>query len=55
MDFDHLDRKQKMANVAYLVKHGCSAKLLEEIKKCDVICANCHRIRTHERGHYLPV
>lgn len=54
MDFDHLDPKQKVANVAYLVKHGCSAKLLEEIKKCDIVCANCHRVRTHERGQYAP-
>ena len=53
MDFDHLDASLKVANVAYLVKQGHSAQLLEEIKKCDVVCANCHRIRTHERG-YAP-
>ena len=22
-------------------------KVLEEIAKCDIVCANCHRIRTH--------
>src|SRR5262249_2796711 len=24
-------------------------RIAEEIAKCDVVCANCHRIRTHER------
>jgi YbgC/YbaW family acyl-CoA thioester hydrolase len=26
--------------------------ILKEISKCDIVCANCHRIRTQERGNY---
>ena len=28
---------------------GSEGALKEEIEKCDVVCANCHRIRTHRR------
>lgn len=46
MDFDHKDPVQKRANVGTLIS-GTTARLLEEIAKCDVVCANCHRVRTH--------
>ena len=44
MDFDHWDPTQKTANVALLV--GQSANVIaEELRKCHLVCANCHRIR----------
>lgn len=44
-DFDHLHNKK--ANVSWLVKRGASLITIQnEIKKCDLVCANCHRIRT---------
>jgi ATP-dependent Lon protease len=47
MDFDHV-RGKKLYNIANMKSQ--SWELVEaEIKKCDVICSNCHRIRTHER------
>jgi hypothetical protein len=24
-------------------------KIMAEVLKCDVVCANCHRIRTHRK------
>lgn len=46
MDFDHVGKKTK--NVGNLV--ACSMeRILEEIKHCEVICANCHRLRTKKR------
>ena len=49
LDFDHIG-SNKVFNVSAMVSHGyCFEKVLEEIAKCEVRCANCHRIRTHER------
>lgn len=49
MDFDHRNPDTKSANVSSLVSRGASlARIQEEIDKCDVVCANCHRIRTWE-------
>lgn len=49
MDFDHV-RDEKLYNVANMVQQGMSlAKVLEEIAKCDLVCANCHRERTYWR------
>lgn len=46
MDFDHLDPKDKTANIARLVE-GTSEALLKELGKCHLVCANCHRVRGH--------
>lgn len=46
MDFDHRPGEVRIADVARLTQTGSEAKLRAEIAKCDVVCANCHRIRT---------
>lgn len=47
MDFDHRgDKRFTLSKV-----QGRSARtLIVEAAKCDVVCANCHRERTHLRG-----
>lgn len=45
MDFDH--REDKLFDVSRGVNDYGMKKLLAEIAKCDVVCANCHRFRTH--------
>ena len=49
MDFDHLDPTTKVMSVADMVTRNVSlVTLMAEIAKCEVVCANCHRIRTHD-------
>jgi hypothetical protein len=54
MDFDHLPGVEKCFNVAQWAQHTGIKKLLVEIEKCEVVCANCHRQRTHDR-HDAPI
>jgi lysyl-tRNA synthetase class I len=48
MDFDHV-RGKKHKNVMELIPTLSKKKIDEEIAKCEVVCSNCHRIRTHIR------
>jgi hypothetical protein len=47
LDFDHLDPATKKRDIAKMHTTNVSTLLLE-IKKCQVLCANCHRIKTHD-------
>ena len=48
MDFDHV-RGQKHANVMELVSTLSKKRIDLEIAKCEIVCSNCHRIRTNMR------
>lgn len=49
LEFDHT-QDNKRACVADLVARGYALHVVkEEVAKCDVVCANCHRIRTISR------
>lgn len=49
LDFDHV-RGKKVNNVSRMVAKCLSwQSILDEIDKCEVRCANCHRIVTHNR------
>lgn len=50
MDFDHLDGEDKIGLLTQLAWRPVSvARLREEIAKCEVVCSNCHRMRTYRR------
>lgn len=52
LDFHHINRKTKLFNLANCANR--SEKLIwEEVKKCKVVCANCHR--KIEAGRQLVV
>ena len=49
LQFDHRDPKEKKYNITDMMTCGYGVKTLEsEIEKCDIVCANCHTIRTQK-------
>ena len=55
LEFDHIDPAEKHSTVARLLGDGFgwgSEKLRQEIRKCRVICANCHRLHTAAQQEY---
>lgn len=49
MDFDHMHSKVGSISNLTINRRWSLDRLKEELKKCELVCANCHRIRTHER------
>lgn len=50
MEFDHV-RGEKFGIISALVHRASSLAAIEaELEKCELVCANCHRLRTAERG-----
>lgn len=46
MDFDHRRPNSKFKEISKLANTACSVTaLLTEVEKCDLVCANCHRLR----------
>ena len=52
LDFDHRPGTEKVRDIKSGQHLGWEA-LLTEVAKCDVVCANCHRIRTFNRRRSL--
>jgi hypothetical protein len=52
MDWDHRDKGQKCFGIAAALGSNTPwPAVLLEVAKCDLVCANCHRIRTWAQGH----
>ena len=49
LQFDHRDVTTKESDVSNLMRSGSKTKLWKEIAKCDVLCANCHAIKTSKQ------
>ncbi len=49
MDFDHVHGATKAYTVTRMVGRAGDARVLAEVAKCDIVCANCHRARTFDR------
>lgn len=49
MDFDHV-RGIKNNNISKLSNMASRNKLKDELLKCEIVCANCHRERTYGKN-----
>ncbi len=50
MDFDHKEDSEKINDISYMMTRNWSLeKIKKEILKCEVVCSNCHRIRTYKK------
>ena len=47
-DYDHIGQ-DKSDTISRLINSGSFKKIDEEISKCELVCSNCHRIRTYKR------
>jgi hypothetical protein len=47
LDFHHIERHPSNRKVNKLLTNKAYKKAAEEVKKCIVLCSNCHRIHHH--------
>lgn len=50
MDFHHLDPTKKEFTIGKIIGSRNMERLLAEIDKCVLVCANCHRTIHYEQG-----
>lgn len=53
LEFDHLDPTTKVSTVSHLMLKGSLDELITEIKKCQVLCANCHKRKTARDRNWI--
>jgi len=46
LDFDHVNIRTKKSEIGKLIRSSSWSSVLDEIQKCEIRCANCHRIKT---------
>jgi hypothetical protein len=48
LEFHHRDPNEKEFTIGRIIRIRSKELILEEIKKCDVLCSNCHKVE-HEK------
>lgn len=51
LTFHHRDRTTKEDTITHLVEISSTNKLKEELKKCSVLCLNCHKELHYKEDH----
>jgi hypothetical protein len=46
-DFHHMDKEEKEDSISWLMANSSPDKISEELSKCILLCANCHRLEHH--------
>jgi hypothetical protein len=49
MQFDHIGTDKIMAVSTMIQRMWSRENIQKEIDKCELVCANCHAVRTHTR------
>ena len=49
LEFDHLPGMKKIDVVYRVLKNYGEEMAWKEVAKCEVVCSNCHKIRTYNR------
>ena len=52
LEFDHRPDEEKRFHISDGMTTGTMEDLIAEIAKCDIVCANCHRIRTVRKNQF---
>lgn len=50
LQFDHPEDAVKVGSVNNLIRTARREVVLAEVKKCDVVCSNCHHVRSFKRA-----
>ena len=51
LDFDHIDPSTKEFLIPRFLARTNLKRLFKEIRKCQILCANCHRIHSNMQWH----
>jgi hypothetical protein len=49
MQWDHLPGTLKLGEISKRLRNRRRKLIFEELAKCELVCANCHAIRTYKR------
>jgi hypothetical protein len=53
LELDHIDPEQKLFSISQAVRLGYGwSDVIDEIKKCQILCANCHKCRTAQQFNW---
>jgi hypothetical protein len=52
LEFHHLRQCDKLSELSNMLKGSSLSRIQEEIDKCVVLCANCHKIETAKQLKY---
>jgi hypothetical protein len=50
LDFDHLDLETKNFHIAQNMTNKRISVIVAEIRKCRILCSNCHRIHSYQQA-----
>lgn len=55
LEFDHIDKTTKKYTISNMCTKDYSLDTIwKEIKKCQILCSNCHREKTHKEQNTIP-